>query len=82
MHTCCFDSKGRILASGSVERATWQPQVDPAYGFRCGEGCVILQNNDWVKSVKKEGDSIIVEAPENKTAAINESAYGKWYSRL
>jgi ABC-2 type transport system ATP-binding protein len=74
-HVALID-KGRILASGSVKELLGNRKSIRLMVSDVEKAVVILQNNDWVKSVKKEGDSIIVEAPENKTAAINELLTG------
>ncbi len=74
-HVALID-KGRILASGSVKELLGNRKSIRLMVSDVEKAVVILQNNDWVKSVKKEGDSIIVEAPENKTADINELLTG------
>ena len=74
-HVALID-KGRILASGSVKELLCNRKSIRLTVSNVEKAVVILQNTDWVKSVKKEGDSIVVEAPENKTADINELLTG------
>jgi ABC-2 type transport system ATP-binding protein len=74
-HVSLID-KGRVLASGSVKELLGNGKSIRLTVSDVEKAVVILQNTDWVKSIKKEGDSIIAEAPENKTADINELLTG------
>ena len=74
-HVALID-KGRILASGSVKELLGNRKSIRLTVSDVEKAVVILQNTDWVKSINKERGSIIVEAPENKTADINEMLMG------
>jgi len=74
-HVSLID-KGRVLASGPVKDLLGNHKSIRLTVSEVEKAVVMLQNTDWIKSVKKEGDSIIAEAPENKTADINELLTG------
>jgi ABC-2 type transport system ATP-binding protein len=74
-HVSLID-KGKVLASGSVKELLGSHKSIRFTISDTESAVAILQNIDWVKSVKKEGDSVIVEASENKTADINELLTG------
>lgn len=74
-HVSLID-KGRVLASGSVKDLLGNHKSIRLTVSDVERAVVMLQNTDWEKSVKKEGNSIIVESPENKTADINELLTG------